>query len=240
MNKGNCGNGDQKRSREESQSPETPPLSARKKPTMDIAAAVEAITKSMLEMKIEFGSQISELKDSFNKSLESKFGTWQQDKAQIIQKQTELENRIDQLERQQKRNNIVITGLNSVAGDTRNAKTIANDLFTKEMQQTVSCLEAFQMKTKNGQTKIIAKMCTLEDKLRVMKSSRDSIKDGKKIFLSDDLIKKDQFMMFTARKFRDQAKNENKEAKIAYGKVFVNGVAHVWDAEAQTFVNRKN
>lgn len=240
MNKGNCGNGNQKRSREESQSPDTPPLSSRKKQTMDIAAAVEAITKSMSEMRREFGSQMSELKDSFNESLESKFGTWQQDKAQIIQKQTDLENRIDQLERQQKRNNIVITGLNSVAGDTRNAKTIANELFTNQMQQTVSCLEAFQMKTKNGETKIVAKMGSLDDKLRVMKGGRDSIKDGKKIFLSDDLIKKDQFMMFMARKFRDQAKNENKEAKIAFGKVFVNGVAHVWDAEAQTFVNRKN
>lgn len=167
---------------------------------MDIAAAVEAITKSMLEMRREFGSQMSELKDSFNESLESKFGTWQQDKAQIIQKQTDLENRIDQLERQQKRYNIVITGLNSVAGDTRNAKTIANERFTNQMQQTVSCLEAFQMKTKNGETKIVAKIGSLDDKLRVMKDGRDSIKDGKK--------------MFMARKFRDQAKNENKEAKI--------------------------
>lgn len=220
MNEGNSdGDGAPKREREESLSPVTP--QSRKKPnTMsspqpappksELQLVVDTISQSMAEMKTEFGNHLKEL----NESIESKFGTWQQERAEILQKQTDLENRIDQLERQQKRNNIVITGLDRVTGDTRNVKAVANELFNKQLKQTVSCVEAFQLTTKNGQSKIIAKMGSLEDKLCVMKNSRDLNRDGRNIFLSDDLIKKDQLMMFKARKFRNQMKAENKEAKI--------------------------
>lgn len=240
MNKGNKDTGTPKRPRhrEESLSPNTPPLAAKKfisanhtNNTMEQALAL--INKTMVDMQREAKGEMRLL----NQSIDTKFGNWQAEKAEIVRKQSELESRIDQLERQAKRNSVIVTGLPLT--DSRNAKSAVNDLFCKQLGVDVTVTEAFAVKMKSGDTKIIAKMCSFEDKMNVMKNKSKGTKLGK-IFISDDMIRKDQYVQFKARQFAKDMRAMNKEAKVGHGRVFVDGTVHIWDEGGETFINRKN
>lgn len=74
-------------------------------------------------------------------------------------------------------------------------------------------------------------------KLKVMKA-KSSLKGD--VFISDDLIKKDQFIQFKVREFAKARRKEGKDAKQGRGRVTVNGETHWWDEAAQRFISRKN
>lgn len=242
MNKGENGNGTPKRPRhsQASLSPDTPPQNTKKymmtntgEGEDDMKSMMREMMNSIREIKADFGQQLSTL----NNTIEDKFGNWMAEKAEINRKQSELEARIDQLERQQKRNSIIITGLSMT--DNRTAKTAVDDLFRQQMGLDATVAEAFVIKLRSGENKIIAKMLSFEDKLRVMKNKSALSKSGK-IYLSDDLIKKDQFVQFKAREFAKQKRAEGKDAKVGNKRVVVDDVIFVWDDEGQTFTCRKN
>lgn len=145
---------------------------------------------------------------------------------------------MDRWERQEKRNNIIITGLKNMQGQSpTNVKSAVIDFFTTELQQNVTVIDAFEIKLKSGQSKIIAKIGSFTEKIAIMKT-RNLLKEN--VFFSDDLIKKDQFIQFKAREYAKAARKDNKEAKIGPGKVFIDGIMHVWDETTETFVTRKN
>lgn len=78
-------------------------------------------------MRGEFKAAI----ESLNENLTKQLGNWQQEKVLILNKHAELKARIERMERQQIRNNIVITGLN-VPTDPR---TAVQSLFTDGLGQ---------------------------------------------------------------------------------------------------------
>lgn len=227
ITKGKNGDGTPKRPRhrQESLSPDTPPLATKKfvmsnANESDMKTMMTTMMNSMAEMKKEFTQQLSQLKET----IEDKFGNWQAEKAEIITKQTELELRIDQLERQQKRTSIVITGLPLT--DNRTAKSAVEELFCKQMGQAVTVAEAFAIKLRSGDNKIIARLLTMDDKIRVMKNKGALSKLGN-VYLSDDLIKKDQFAQYKAREFAKQMRADGKEAKVGNKRVVVNGTVFI-------------
>lgn len=228
-----------KREREESESPVTPTNPPRKKSTMaptpkpdeSFAAAFKALNDNLNAMRADFTSKFDELSGK----IDNEFITWQREKAEIITKQTELESRLDRMERNEKRCNIVISGLNITGAAT--AKSAVDELFTKQLGLAVTANDAFQIKLKSGQTKFIARMRSWDDKMMVMKANRAIRND---VFLNDDLIKKDQFVQYKAREFAKSMRADGKQAKIGAVKVFVDGMAFIWDETQQQFINRKN
>lgn len=73
--------------------------------------------------------------------------------------------------------------------------------------------------------------------MMVMKANRPIRND---VFLNDDLIKKDQFVHYKARECAKSMRTDGKQAKIRADKVFVDGMAFIWDETQQQFINRKN
>lgn len=188
-------------------------------------------------------TQITEMRvnvDAKLDQLNNKFADWQNEKAELLQKQTELEERLDRIERQQKRNNIVVTGV-AVEAQAQ-ANNVIEQLLKAKLNMNLKVGNAFYIKTKSGANKIIATMNSYEDKNAVMKSKRklNDVGGPVKIFINDDLIPKDEFIQYQARIFAKKMRDSGKDAKIAFKKVYVNNVAHIWDANSESFINRKN
>ena len=158
---------------------------------------------------------------------------WKQETAVIVAKQKELENRLDRIERKEKKNNVIVTGMPA----TKDTKGAINELFSKQLKKAIQVQDAFAVVLKSGSTKTIVKMENWEQKMEVLRSRADLPKD---IFVSEDLIPKDQFIQFKAREFARQERGRGKEAKVGQGKVFVNGAQFTWEESTQTFCNKKN
>lgn len=221
-----------KRTREESLSPETP-NNQRKRQNMgsnaEILGAIEAMRK-------DFSSRFEDLNQKLEK-FEKSMDCWHREKQEIKQKQNELEARLDRLERQEKRTNIIVTGLPGVNGTAAEVRTAVNDLFVNKLKCDVKVAEAFQIKTKGGGCKIIAKLHSSDDKRVIMMAKRSL---PERVYISDDLIPKDQFVQFKAREFMKKLRGEGRDVKIGNGKVFVDGKALWWSEETQSFMERKN
>lgn len=101
--------------------------------------------------------------------------------------------------------------------------------------------EAYKFTSKKGATKIIAKLNSQEDKQLVMRNKQQlSTITGKPIYISSDLIKKDEYAQFKGREFAKQMKENGKLVKIGYKKVIVDNTEYKWDAGTETYINEKN
>lgn len=198
----------------------------------EILAEIKSVNSNIDQLRADFTKEINTLNNKLNTAISS----WQQEKAKLFSKQSELENRLDRLERQEKRNSVVITGLNEVVGPGK-VKSAVSDLFTNKLGVDVSINDAFQIKLKSGKTKVIAKLNSFDDKRSIMSSKKSLPKD---IFVDDDLISKDQFLRFKAREFVRGIRKEGMNIKFRTGTVIIDGVLHAWEEESQTFVMRKN
>ena len=186
--------------------------------------------KSLLQAEIGgLGTKI----DHIEKAMEC----WKEEKAVIVAKQSELEARLDRLERQEKMANIVITGLPVVEGRNPDVRAAVNNLLSTQLQKQTVVQDAYQVKSKSGESKIIAKLPSVADKRTVM-AAKGSLPD--KIYISDDLIRKDQFVQYKVREYARSQRKNGAEVKLGRGRVFVNGTPHIWDDIAQGFVTRKN
>lgn len=164
---------------------------------------------------------------------------WQNDKTDIYKRQSELELRLDRIERQQKRNNIVVTG--AVDNGIGQASTVIEQLLKSQLGLNVKVDSAFRVKGRSG-AKIVATLNSLDDKSAVMIAKKQlRVADGNsKIFISDDLIPKDEFIQYQGRIFAKKMREEGKDVKIGFKKVFVNNTPYIWDTEQESFINRKN
>lgn len=187
-------------------------------------------------------TQVTEMRCSIDGKLEQlgkAVEQWQNDKTDIVKRQSELELRLDRIERQQKRNNIVVTG--AVDNGSDRASTVIEQLLKSQLGLSVKVDSAFRVKGRSG-AKIVATLNSLDDKSAVMIAKKKlRVADGNsKIFISDDLIPKDEFIQYQGRIFAKKMREEGKDVKIGFKKVFVNNTPYIWDTEQESFINRKN
>lgn len=225
----------EKRQRESPESPDSPESrQVGKRPNMPnseeiMLKAINGLSAKLDSWKQDFSSEIAQLSTKIDVLTRE----WKRDNEVIVAKQAELEARLDRIERKEKRNNVVVTGL--VA--TREIKTTVNQLFTKQLEKEIKVQDAFNIQLKSGKTKTIVKLENWEQKMEIMKNKNKLPKD---VFVTDDLIQKDQFIQYKAREFARMEKANGKETKIGMARVYVNGSVFVWEETTQAFVSRKN
>lgn len=213
-------------------SPDAPSNPAKKSSGPNNHEILRAICDMKSVLQAEIGG-LGEKIDLIERAMES----WKEEKAVIVAKQSELEARLDRLERQEKMANIVITGLPVVEGPNPDVRSAVNDLLSTQLKRQTVVQDAYQIRLKSGESKIIAKLPSVADK-RIVMATKKALPE--KVFISDDLIRKDQFVLFKVREYAKSQRKPGTEVKMGKGRVYINGSPHIWDDAAQVFVTRKN
>lgn len=225
-------------------SPENPVAQPTKKVNMgektldDLFQAINCLDTSI-------NGRINSLEDGLRASvktlaenLETKFQVWEVEKTALIGKQRELEQRIHDLERRERKNGAIITGL----GATRdNVKVVVNNTFAK-LDQPVTVADAHVFNAKGGATKVFVRFHSFDDKMSVFKQKKNLTgPDGKEqVFINDDLTRADREMQYHARSLAKTLRGQKKTVKMGHGKLCVDGEWMVWDESSKTFVSQKN
>ena len=174
-----------KRVREVSTSPQSPD---NKKKSHTMTDAVN-ILRAIESLRNEVAGKFEELKGKLE-VVETAVTNWNAEKEVLMARQDMLERRLDRLEREKKKKNIVVTGLSAINGDATNVKSAVNELLKTKLHSDVSVVDAFTIKQRSGVPKIIAKLATMEDKLKIMQEKKGLPSE---ILIRDDLIQKDHF-----------------------------------------------
>lgn len=215
-----------------------------KKPNME--KSNDDLYQAILNLQTGITTRMDNLEDhmrmiakDINEKWEEKEKKWQMERAEMINHQKSLEGRLNELERRDRRNNAIITGL--PIDNTTDAKNTVNKYFA-HLDRPVQVTEAYEIKQQGGAGKIVIKFQNFADKMLIYKQKKSLMTtDGKsKVYINDDRTRREQEIEFHGRMLAKKLRQENKTVKMGYERLQVDGQWMIWDSEAKTFTSQKN
>ena len=144
-----------------------------------------------------------------------------------------LNERISQMERSNRKNNIVVSG---VQVSTWEEASEAIDKISAKYAPRFQKPHSIRMVKTKTLPKIIATCTSLEHKLSIMKKKKD-IKgpNGEPVFVDNDVTKEDSKILFFARQEAKKLRLQGKKVIIRDDKIIVDGQWLQFNAETETF-----
>ncbi|XP_011688394.1 PREDICTED: uncharacterized protein PF11_0207-like [Wasmannia auropunctata] len=135
----------------------------------------------------------------------------------------QLKKVIEEKERKERKNNLVIRGLKRGEGDWRET---AKDFLAKEFGVKEG-VKRIQIVGKEGREAIIVEMSGWELKEEIMKEKKKL--GNRRIYIDHDLTPEERQVQWKIRERAKKEKLEGKQVKIGYRKIIIQGKIHVCD-----------
>lgn len=149
-----------------------------------------------------------------------------------------ISRRLFHLERDQRRNNIIVTGIE--ARSAAEAHQIIKSVINPSKGSNVELSNVRVLKTASG-TKVIATCRSLEEKLHIMRQKKHLRgPKGNPVYVSDDLTPEDSEIQFQARLQAKRMRNEGKDVQIGFGRLRVDGIWYMYEQATQSFSRKQN
>lgn len=187
--------------------------------------------KVIIEMRQELRESFKENKSEILKlrdEMKKREKEWMEERQKLWEKIENMEIKMETQEKEKKKNNIVIRGLEVRAEE--NLENKVEEFLSKEVKVNVKLIEAYKIGRHEGKQPIIAKVQSWKQKADVMSNKRNL--KGKKIYIDNDLTVKE---MIIQKKIREVANEEVKmgsKVRIGYQKVIINNKLYEWNAKA--------
>lgn len=135
----------------------------------------------------------------------------------------ELEKKEEASAKREKKNNIVIKGLQAEPNLLNETVT---SLLKDKLGVEVRITKTFSIKTAKNGDLIIAKLSCFEDKRLVMANKNKLV--GSEFYISSDRTKKERDIQREISKIADYESKNGNSVKIGFKKLTVNGITNVW------------
>lgn len=186
-----------------------------------------AITKELEGLKLE-NQQIKEDNVLIKKENE-----------EIKAEMKQLLNRTEQIEREKKRNNIVVSGINMNESNPIMVKDIMDEFLQQKLQIEVNTRAAYRL----GPKICLVEMESAQDKAKVMQNKAKLKRTEERIYIDNDKTQKEREIEKQIRQLAKEARNEGiRNVKVGYLKLSIDGKEWRWnkDKEALQEVSRES
>lgn len=148
-----------------------------------------------------------------------------------------LRARLAQIDRQQRQNNVKISGID--VNTVEEATTAIEQVLNAGMEETVPIKNIKLINTTGGK-KIIGTCNNMEDKRKLMRSKRClKTKEGKPVYVDNDLSKEDGEIYFKARKLAETLRRAGNRVKVESNRIQVGDEWRYYDKETDAFKPRE-
>lgn len=210
-----------------------------------ILTAIESVKNQISEEATARKQEIEELKKMIKDDKEELMKIIKADKAEWVEqnevmavKQSKTDWRINQIEKQQKKNNLILTNYNTSETDPRKLIVEIEGMLQGKIEERVNVDAVIRIKTSVGD-KFIVKMKDFDDKLAVMRKKKmlyeERNGDKLPIYVDDDLTQEDREIQKLARDQCKKAREQGKKAKVGYRRIYINEKEHKWNPEKNSF-----
>lgn len=180
-------------------------------------------------LEISLGTKILKLEEKVD-ALEDQINTLKQENEGLV-------NKVNQMDKQGRRLNIKITGM-----ETNNTESALNEINRSIMTATskpIAVKDIRIMETKRGK-RIFATCQSMEDK-RVIMANKKNMKtqDGKPMYVDQDLTKEESEIFYKCRKEAENHKKSGANVKVQSNRIQVNGEWMYYDKQTESFIHRK-
>ena len=143
-----------------------------------------------------------------------------------------LDRRVNYLERVNKQNNVIVSGMRMNDQVRGSMKGKLEDLFKKELEVNVPV----KFVTISGQRICLVELENKEDKIRIMKVKNKLRKlSGKTIYVDNDYPVKKQQVQRNIRKRAAEERQKGNQVRVGYQKMVVDGKEWKWNEEKSDF-----
>jgi hypothetical protein len=198
-----------------------------------ILEALGNLTQEIKELKMEqreFKLEQKEFKEEIRK-IKQENEIIKKENVELKKDIKTINEKLDALEKEKRRNNVVIQGINIGA---ENQKEIVEELkkFTKvELGVDVEIKEVRKMGIKT----CLMELANSDDKAKVMKNKNKLRSNKEQIFINDDMSKKERIIQGKIRRRAQEEKRKGHSVKIGFLKLIINDEVWKWDEVAEEF-----
>nr|CAI5854192.1 unnamed protein product [Callosobruchus analis] len=153
-------------------------------------------------------------------------------KAQIM----ELEVKVERMEKENKKDNIVMVGFGKEIKEEKLLINGINDFFKTHLQVDTQIANVFKIRSDT----CVVKMKNAEEKDKVMKNKHKLKSLADKVYINDDLTENERKKQAEIRKMAKAMMSEGKDVKIGYSKIMVDGIEWRWDRNKNMLQQAKN
>lgn len=193
----------------------------------DLTEGQNAIKQDIREIKKEqklISSEIHKLKEE-NENLrkeneDMKKRNEERDKEVILMKNT-----MERIEKENKKNNVIITGLTMDTYETDKLREGAEKFIKQNLQVDVKIKSA----TKIGQMTCLIELNHSKDKENIMKNKSKLKNVSGSVYINEDQTRRERERSKILREIARTEKEKGKTVKIGYNKITINGEVWRWN-----------
>ncbi|XP_050515097.1 uncharacterized protein PF3D7_1120000-like [Diabrotica virgifera virgifera] len=205
---------------------------------------MEEIKEYLTEIMAGFKENIKEMRELFSEYREM-IGILKEENKTMKEEIQELNKRVmslekanetmEQLEKNSKRNNIVISGLKIEENKEKQKEVIKT--FIKDTLKIESNITKV---TKINESMCIAEIANYEKKTEIMRN-KYKLKEisGSPVYIKHDLTKQERKVQKLLTEKANEERRLNKNVKIGYQKITINGKTFKWNNETNDIVEMK-
>ena len=188
-----------------------------------LATDTREIKNEQKEMRAEhkeYQTELLEVKIALE-ALKKENEILKTEKEKIINELNEVKDRIEQIEKEKKKNNIVITGMYKNIQGEQDLLKKTKDLFVKKLKIEPQVVRTFKI----GPNTCVVQLKSTEEKEIVMKNKHKlrNILGEEAIYINEDLTITERKKQTELRKTAKLMTEEGKKVKIGCNKIIVNG-----------------
>lgn len=188
----------------------------------EVKVQLENTNQEMREMKTEL-KKTNQKVDEMNLEMEAMREGWKKEKNTLVNELHKTQKRLEFLEREKIRNNLVISGIEIDTGDREVLKASAENLLKRDVKIDTTIKTAYKV----GPKKCVIEMNSWEDKMKILRGK--SVLKGKQIYIEPEMTVKEREIQ---KIIRDTARKEREggaRVKVGFQKLEVNGKTLTWN-----------
>lgn len=204
----------------------------------DLKRDMEEIKVEIRQSIKEFKKEIGELREQLEESREEvkamrvELNGVKIEREEMEKNLNDMDKRMERIERDKIRNNLIVTGINIDGKMGEQLKTTMRDMLERELGVKAEIEKALKINSK----KCVVEMQRWTDKVKILEEKKKL--RGKNIFIDADLTRKEREVQ---RKIRERAREERvrgRKTRVGYRKLWIDGKELRWDDQREELDDR--
>lgn len=216
----------------------TPPNQKRNEPTeeekMDVIKNMLMEIKGDIKDMKETITQNNEEVKTLRTQIEIMQNEWRAEKKELTDKLSKAEQRIEKLEKDKIRNNLVVTGIKITAENEKNLCEVIEGMLKKELNLNMKVKEAYKI----GEKRCIIETKCWEEKCKILKEKKKL--KGQDIFIESAMTAKERDTQNIIRKIAKAEREKGASVKVKFHKLEIDGKTMIWDRADQKLTDSRN
>lgn len=171
------------------------------------------------------------------KELKLENNKLKEENLEMRKKITKLEVRTEEFERREKKNNIIVKGLEVKSNNNEVLKEEMERFIKERLEVTIKIKECYKIRDKT----LIIKLKSFKDKMEIMKT-KNKLRNYKaaNIYINNDRTRREREIDKIIKERTIEERTKGNTVRTGYNKLIINGIVWTWNEQRELLEKRED